>query len=351
MKNKILIAKLSAIGDVVLSVPVAAALRERFPDAEISWLVGKAAAPLLENNPNIHHLMIIDETIFWRKRWIPLLRLFFKLRAERFDAVYILHWSQWFHGFFWLLGVPQRIGFARDGRAFRLTRSRPYQEAADSVHDVAQYLSLTECSSRLLPAIYFSPQERASLPLLIAEETLPENGPCIAIAPGGGHNAKLFMPQKRWPADHFSQLLSLLLAKEPQTTFLVLGDQSEQHLLREDLLAHPRVRLIAGRLSLRQTALLLSRCALFVGNDSGLLHVAGALRIPSVSLFGPTSPLGKLPEWTPHAALYTREVCSPCYKYGEAPPCPYGLRCLHKISPEQVIETIDQVLHRVAHAS
>jgi len=348
--KKILIVKLSAIGDVVLSTPVAEALRRDFPDARIDWLVGRAASPLVEHNPYVDRIHAIDEHIFWRKRLVALASLFRMLRRERYDAAYILHWSPWFHLFFWLLGVPFRAGFARDGRSFKLTRARPYVEADAQRHDAAQYLSLVSDGARPeRPRLFFSAEESGALDRLLRGRGADDLKRSVAIAPGGGNNPKLFMPQKRWPARYFSELVRRLLVDSYTASIFVVGDADERALL-EATIVDARVMIMAGTLSLRQTALLIQRCGLFVGNDSGLTHVAAAVDVPTVAFFGPTSPAGKTPFWSPQSTLYAEEPCSPCYRYGYAPPCPYALRCLETISPDQAMAAIQKLREELAHA-
>lgn len=350
--QNVLIVKLAAIGDVVLSTPAIAAVRRRHPEARISCLIGNAAAPLLERNPHMDCLLRIDERIFWRKRLRPLMKLFQCLKSEPFDTVYILHWSPWFHFYFWLMGIPQRVGFARGGRSFRLTRAVPYREGDASAHDIDQYLRLVDgadapgSAGQDPPCLFLNTQEIQETREWLATRGLSPTTAFISVALGGGNNPKLFMPQKRWPVEHYARLLEALLAQENMTAVLV-GDHTEAGLL--DRVAPPalRKRLVeaAGELTLRQTAAVIQRSKLFIGNDSGLLHVAGAVGTPSLSFFGPTSPGGKTPVWAPHQFFYTAEPCSPCYQYGNAPPCPYRLKCLWNITPAQALDAARRLLH------
>jgi len=349
--KRILVVKLAAIGDVTLALPFFAALKEEFSQSHVALLVGKSAAPLAENNPAIDQHIVIDENIFWRKRMPGLVSLFWRLKRENFDAVYILHWSRWFHAFFWFMGIPERIGFNRNGRSFRLTRAAPYVEGSQDIHETQQYLRLVheryahDNPAAHAPKLFFSEEEKTGISKWIASLGFPTDRPWIAVSPGGGHNTKLFMPQKRWPAAHYAGLLKRLLAEEKAYIFL-LGDSSEKNLIKPwmDQMPSRDYCNLAGEISLRRTALLIQRCRLFIGNDSGLLHLAGAVGTPSLSFFGPTSPNGKLPVWTLHKYLYTREICSPCYKYGQAPPCPYDLKCLRHITVDEAFREAHELL-------
>lgn len=345
--RNILIVKLAAIGDIVLSTPTFRAIRRACPDARISLLIGEASASLIDQDPSFDERWIVEESIFWNKKVYSLWKLFVDIRKRRFGCVYILHWSRWFHLFFWLCGIPERIGFARDGQSFRLTRKAPYREADPDKHDVDQNLRLVCDHPELLlladrkPELFFTNDERQNVRHLLNSYKLPSDRPWIAIAPGGGRNVKHSMPQKRWPIKHYLRLVDELCARH-QAFVILLGDQHD-HFLSSKLMGPQRVNL-AGEITLRQTALVIEICLLYIGNDSGLLHVAGAMGTPSLSFFGPTSPYGKTPFWMNHKALYTSESCSPCYKNGVAPLCPYLLKCLNNISPEMAYTAVHELL-------
>jgi|GEM_PF-456814 len=343
----ILVFKLSAIGDIILTTPILPALKEKYPGTRITFMAGREAAPLLENHPDISEIWTVDQMIFWNKKIFSLFRLLREIRRRSFDQVYILHWSPVFHFFFWLSGIPERYGFAREGKSFRLTRGVPYTEADASRHDVNQYLSVIgeefapAGSVTRTPRLYFNENERAEVCRLF--ESLPSDAVFIAIAPGGGNNPKLHMPQKRWPAENIAELIKLLL-KDKNRFILIIGDKSERDLLDRWLAPNEHINNLAGRFNLRQTALVIEHSHLFIGNDSGLLHMAGALGIPSLSFFGPTSPSGKIPEWTRMQTLYTGEPCSPCYRFGHAPACPYNLKCLNNISVQTAMKAVSELL-------
>jgi len=338
----ILICKLGAIGDVVLSLPMLQALRAREPQARITFLVGRAAAPVLEKNPAIDDLWVIDENDFWKKRFYALIKIFLAIRKHSFDRVYILQWSSLFHAFFWLTGIPERIGFSRDGHAFGLTCSVPYYEAHSAHHDVDLYQSLVDISLESVrsPQLVLLKEEVESAEARWKKLGAQPGQRRIAIAPGGGSNAKLVMPMKRWPLEHYKTLIQKLRA-EQNALVILLGSEEERTLLEQTNV--PSEINLAGQLSLRETAALIKQAHFFVGNDSGLAHIASAVGTASVVFFGPTSPHGKKARGTPQQILYRQEVCSPCYRFGHAPACPYELKCLTQIKPEEAMNAIERL--------
>jgi len=336
-----LIVKLGAIGDVVMSLPVADAIKKESPACRITWLIGSRAAALIEGHPSIDELLVIDENDFWKKRLFSLFKLLWTVRQRHFDRVYLLHWSTLFHVFFWLAGIPDRHGFARGGKSFGLTRSVPYGEGTGAPLQVNQYLSVVsgaypqDNQVRLTPHLVLEPTLESSV-LKTMRTRFPDRA-WITMAPGGGNNPKAQMPERRWPVSSFSQLAQELI-RETSYAILILGDRSESQLL--DALGPdmaPHFLNLAGALTLKESAVLIKHSLLFIGNDSGLLHVAGAVGTPNLSFFGPTSPVDKVPVWTRYRVLYRSEPCSPCYKFGVAPPCPYHLKCLTQISPDQAL--------------
>src|SRR5579872_1896416 len=123
--KKILVVKLSAVGDVILAGYSFQTFRKQWPQGHVTLLTSHRTAPLLLNNSSIDRVHAIDETIFWKKKWGLLWQLFRDLKTEQYDAVFMMHWSPAFHVFFWLMGVPHRIGFEREGKSWRLTRKKP----------------------------------------------------------------------------------------------------------------------------------------------------------------------------------------------------------------------------------
>ncbi len=274
-----------------------------------------------------------------------MIELALRLRRQRFRKVYILHWSPLFHRFFQAIGIADRWGFARDRHASALTRQSSYVEAHPEAHEISQYLAavsdryhVSSVPSRT-PRLFLSSDEKSFARNLISLHRCP-----IAIAPGGGHNPKLVMPQKRWLPERFVQLGEQLILNQ-QATLLVVGDASEAGLLKPLIEKYPsQIKNFSGQITLRETAAVIQSCRLFIGNDSGLFHIAGAAGTPSLVFFGPTSPHGKMPLWLPYRLLYSQEPCSPCYKHGYAPPCPYQLKCMDHLSVQSASEAAMDLL-------
>jgi len=347
LNKNILIIKLSAIGDVLMATPSFKAIREKFSRAHITLLIGSWAYPVVQYNPNIDETIVVDENIFWRKRIFSLIKLIIKLRRRRFKQIYVMHWSNWFNLFAYLVGGEERMGFSRDRKALFLTRNIPFTEGIKGRHTVKQYLSLVDENYSLddfKPEMFLTAAEKEWAEDIFLKLGIDKNMRVIGMAPGGGDNPKTKMELKRWPIEYFIILVRNILEKLKIPVFL-FGSRSEVDLgekIKAEISTSQLFNYI-GKLDLRKTAALIRNCSLFISNDSGLLHLAGAVDTPTLSFFGPTTPWDKVPPGEKHFYFYKNLPCSPCYKYGKFPDCETQ-SCLREISPEVVFRQVQRML-------
>lgn len=342
--KKILIIKLGAIGDLLMATPVMELIRQTYPNSEITLLVGKWASEIVVNNPNLDKVAVIDENIFWKKRIVPLIKLFFVLKKQNYDLVYVMHWAIYFNLFVYLLGIPCRIGFDRGGEGLFLNKKVHFVEGKKGVYIVNQYLNLITYNSQETTRqmkIYLTENEIIEARSWLEQHNVSLNEKYIAISPGGGENPKAKMFIRRWPVEHYVRLIDLIREKN-NDTILILGGKTDQELgeqIINGIKNKMNVLNCTGKFTLRQTASLMKFCKVLVCNDSGLMHLGGAVNIPTVSIFGPTIPHDKIPYGEIHEFLYKGLSCSPCYYYGKYPNC-QEMSCLRLISPEEVFEKL-----------
>jgi lipopolysaccharide heptosyltransferase II len=347
MAKNILVIKLSAIGDVLMAIPSFEAIKKKYPQAQISLLIGNWSKDAVKNNPYIDELIAIDENIFWEKRLFKLTGLFFLLKKKKFDIVYVMHWSNLFNFFVFLLGVKERIGFDRLGKGRFLTKKTPFFEG-DTTYTVYKYLSLVDDNIRQYTGkinLYLTSEETRSADNMLSDYGLNVQGYIIGIAPGGGVNPKTKMPIKRWPAKYFSQTAKKIISELHVPVILFGSDKDmdicssiEKNSGQNTLLVN-----LCGKTDLRQTAALLKKCQIVISNDSGLMHLAIAGGSRTISLFGPTPPWDKLPADDKHVYFYKNLPCSPCYKDGKFPDC-QAISCLEAITPEEVFQKVKELL-------
>ncbi|MBI4300691.1 MAG: lipopolysaccharide heptosyltransferase II [Chloroflexi bacterium] len=317
--RSILVLKPCCIGDVLMATPAIAALRARYPDARISAAVGPWSRPVLEGNPHLDGLFDLGDTGNGRTPGlIPYLRLALRLRRAGFAACVVLDRSPLWSLLPWLAGIPVRVGIDSGGRGFSLSlKVQPLAIAHEArlYLDVAKMLGATCKEPRLeyVPSAgdvaWAREQVNKAWPDRQAESRV------VAIHPAGGANPGTFQPSKRWPTERYAALAANLASSSCYLIFTGSADDAELvNEVREALGPAWRARSldVTGRTTLGQLASLYSLCSLFVGGDSGPLHLAEAVGTPVVALFGPTDPAIYGPLARNSITLYKSEGCPAC---------------------------------------
>ena len=343
---KILVRATNWVGDAVMSLPALRAIRKCRPEAEIVVLARPWVAELYRHQECADRLLVFDHDgrhAGFRGRE----RLARELRAERFDAAVLLQNAFEAAWLAWRAGIPQRIGYARDGRGWLLTRALPVPARGETPpHQSYYYLELLRRAGWIerLPAVdditlrVPEEAEREAEQKLRAAGARP-GAIRIAVAPGAAYGSA-----KCWLPERYAALADSLIAGA-DADVLIFGAPPERD-MAERIAAFMKRRAInlAGATSIGELPALLRSCRLFVGNDSGAMHVAGAVGLPVVGIFGPTDPEATRPA-TPRFTLIREPVsCSPCLLRH----CPIDHRCMTRISVEQVSGAARAQLERPA---
>ncbi|HEY8285643.1 MAG TPA: glycosyltransferase family 9 protein, partial [Chloroflexota bacterium] len=316
---RILVIKPCCLGDVLLTTPVLAALRARFPLAAIDYAVGRHAAPAIAGHPEVRRL--VDAGPGGGRGVRNLLVLLRRMRAGRYDLCLVLERSPLFAGLPWLAGIPARAGIDSGGRGFALNVRAPWDE---SLHEADLYLSVAAALGCPVEGheLRFEPDSAAMVRVERIWEDRGLRGPVVAIAPGGGTNPGMDLPEKRWLPERFAALADRLYA-DYGATIAVLGgplDQAACEAMRASMRG-PSLDL-CGPAPFADRGAFLRRCALYVGNDSGPTHLAVAVSCPVVAIFGPTD-MALYGPYHARARTVRRDLaCSPCFIHGHFPPCP-----------------------------
>lgn len=301
---RILIVKRSALGDVVLALPVACALRDRYPDAYIAWVVESRFADVVEGHPALDEVILVNRLYLWRPLGLArqCWRMSRELRRRRFD------WTIDLQGLFksaMLLpcsGAARRIGRADHRRelSYLLYNERsPLHEG--NIHATNRYLEVAEylgCDiSRPRFDLPIRPDAREWADAAIRDAAMPANRPLVGLNAGTSH------PRKCWPPERFVEVANSL----DGINWVVLGGPGEEN-LAEGIAARlrgPKV-VTAGRTNLPRLVAMLSRLDALVSGDTGPMHIAAALGVPVVALFGPTNPATNGPFGPQHRVLAPR---------------------------------------------
>ncbi len=321
--------RLSSLGDILLTTPVLRALHEHFPAAHIDVLTKAAYQDVLRANPCVHRLWL----------WEPqqgLREMLGRLRQIRYDVVVDLQRTLrsrlLYHG----LLARCKLTYAKHTvrRALLVHLGWNTLRAMTPVPEryVAPLRRLGLTTPLPPPEMHLTAQSREAMHTYVQQE-LPERGarPLLAVAPGARWSTK------RWPVQRFAAAAQEL-AQAQQAAVVVLGSAEDQRLAQE-LCQHLTVPVLdsTGKLSLMHTAALLQQCHLLLSNDSGLMHMATALRVPVVAIFGPTvQEFGFYPFQAEAQVVQADLACRPCSTKGSRR-CPRGHhQCMQQVTVAQV---------------
>jgi heptosyltransferase-2 len=330
--SNILVRAANWVGDAVMSLPALRAIRERNPDAHIAILARPWVADLYRREP------FCDEHIPAPRTWGGRLRLVRALRQRRFDAAILLPNSLESALVARLGGIPRRIGYNRDGRGWLLTSAiAPPQPQEIPPHQSFYYLELLHRAgiiTELPPAtpILLHGAEDASRAGREVFDAMGLRQPVIGVSPGAENSRA-----KQWPLERFVEA-AIQLAASLDAAVVLFGSAREQTLCRlaaeEIRRSGTRVLNLAGETTLGQFVELAAACRVFLTNDSGAMHVASALGVPTVAVFGPTDWIATAPAG-PRSLIVRQAVeCSPCMLRD----CPIDHRCMTAITSEQVAQ-------------
>src|SRR5579872_5381925 len=333
---KILVRATNWVGDAVMSIPALRAIRGRWPNAEIVILARPWVADLYRGQGYADRILVYENKSkhkgFWGRE-----RLARALRREKFDVAVLFPNAFDAAWIAWRAGIPERIGYARDGRSWLLTRAIPFPakgEAPD--HEAYDYLELLRRAGWLerLPQVdeisiaVAQEDRRKALERLLAAG-VRKNAVRIAFASGAAYGSA-----KCWEPERYAALADRLIAAFDADVILFGAPQESGMAARIAGAMRNRAFNLVGATQIGELPALLSSCGLFIGNDSGAMHVAGAVGVPTIAIFGPTDPQGTRP-LTQQLTLIREQVdCSPCFLRK----CPIDHRCMTRISVDRVFE-------------
>ena len=331
MVRRILVRTTNWVGDVVMTLPALEAVRENFPESSITILARPWVAPIFENHPSV------DRTIRFRKgggamaglrEMIRVIRL---IRNERFDLSILFQNAFEAALLAYLGGIKYRIGYNTDARGFLLTHRIMRDAEVLKVHQVEYYLSILramglQAESRD-PLLYVAEKYIKKARDLMASNGMNKDDFILGLSPGA-----IFGGAKRWPPDRFA-MIGDWAAERWGAKVMIFGSGKETDISNSlsTVMNHRPVN-FCGRTSLSEAMGLIRECDLFVTNDSGLMHIAAALNVPTVAIFGSTDPVATGPRGAMTTIVKHNIECAPCLK----PECPTDFRCMLSIKPEEV---------------
>jgi heptosyltransferase-2 len=335
--NKILIRGTNWVGDAVMTLPAVASVRAAYPRAHLAIL----AKPPIDD---IYKMFsAADEIIPYENKYdnpVGVFQLAWRLRLKKFDAAILLQNAVEAAIMTLAAGIPLRAGFNTDGRGFLLTH--PIRRTGEilKVHQIDYYLEMVKAlgCADIDRAMHLETHISPATAKDIIKQYVPGNGePVIGIAPGATYG-----PAKRWMPERFAAAADRLSA-DLNARVVLFGGKSDWE-TAEQVRKNARADMIniAGKTTLQEAVYGISQCRLFISNDSGLMHVAGALNIPTVAIFGSTNPVTTSPAGEKTILVRKPVSCSPCLKKT----CPTDFRCMTLITVDDVVAAANTLLRK-----
>jgi len=343
----IVVIKPCCLGDLVMTTPLLAVIRRAYPAASITYVAGTWSKVIPEHHP------AVDTVIDCGTVGIPghynlsdYKKLARTLHQQHFDLAFVLDRSPMLTLLPLLAGIPRRVGPDSLGRGFSLTDRVPVSSSPTHLqHQAEVYLDLARAIRLPIdaPRMRFEPTARER------QSVSRPSRLRVALFTGGGSNPGMDLTAKRWPLERFQELARRLI-HELDAQILLIGGPGDVPLnqqlqdaleVQEDAIIN-----LTGKTSLGELAAQLEQCSLFIGNDSSPMHLAAAVNIPVIAIFGPTSPqeYGPYPPDDPrHIAIWRHPTGQPCFFLGKMQACAH-CTCMQSVTVDDVWQAVLQLI-------
>lgn len=336
--REILVIRTAYIGDVVMTLPLLKPLRERFRDARISVLTSTKAREVLENNPYVDEIITYDPFWFYPSKKGDYTGFIRELKKKRFDLVIEARGDiRDIMLLVWPLRARYRVSYGVGGGSFLLTHIVPHEKInhrVDYHRDIARFLGCEV--SDVEWGIYLTDDEKKRVEEFLGRKNIDLKKPIIAIHPGSRKELKCWSPEGyAGTGDYLS---------EQGYTVILTGAPDEVDLVNKVAgMMKKRPVVLAGKTSLRELGGVIGRCSLFICNDSSPMHIAAAMKIPTVAIFGPSKSLETGPYGKGHIVV---EKDFPCRYTCDEDVCLYKSynQCMKDVSLYDVISAVKKVL-------
>ena len=337
--ERLLVRGTNWIGDAVMSIPALREIRRIFPRAHIDLLVRPWVRDVYSAVDFVDEVTDYDKSASHRG-WLGLGRIVSDLRRRRFEMAILLQNALEAALIARMARIPIRIGYARDGRGFLLTHACPIDPAVRQKHQIFYYLNILASVGLLEPALWEKSDYRPSIAIGVREtdraaarERLRSEGVVAGQLVVGLNPGAYYGSAKRWLSDRYAAVADALAAGF-RARVLIFGSANER-IIADEVAARMAQRpiILAGRTTLGQLMGLIRECSLLITNDSGPMHLAAALDVPQLAIFGSTSEVATGP--LSHRAEVIKEPveCNPCFLRE----CPIDFRCMKGITVERVL--------------
>jgi heptosyltransferase-2 len=323
------------IGDSILAIPSMRSLKTNFPDSSITIVAKNWVKDVFINLESVDDIIVIPD----KNDLKSLKNAAKKLKKREFDTGLLLTNSFISALLFYMAGIPKRWGYKKDGRQILLTKPIPNKNPRKQIHQVQYYQNIISGLGLKVspPKLHLSvtkQQKDLAREFLFSLNIDPQKK-LIILNPGAYYGSA-----KRWPVSKYGDLAETL-QRRFNLNLLIIGSQSEAGIADSISACLKKKPInIAGKTPLRMLAGVISLSDVIISNDSGPMHLANALGIPVVALFGPTIPAVTRPFHQPYKVIKKEVPCWPC-SYRE---CPYEHQCMLKITPQEVASECEKFI-------
>ncbi len=340
--NNILVRVPNWIGDAVMCLPALMDIREYFAKANITILARPTIAEMLREQCGINDVLVFENQTSHRGLF-GLLKLSHRIRERTFDLAVLFQNAFEAAVLTSISSIPKRIGYATDGRGWLLSQSVP-RPSKGSFHQTHYYQQLVQALTKKpginrSPTLVVSENDQKACEATFPEVCVPPDVLLIGINPGS-----IYGSAKRWLPERFAEVgdrvVAHILQEYPEYSSvrcLLMGGKGEEALGREiadQMSSQPIV--LSGKTSIRELMCILRRCNLLITNDTGPMHLAQALGVPVVAIFGSTDPEATCPSGGEQTLVCTKVRCAPCLLRA----CPIDHRCMTGVSTDQVMSAV-----------
>jgi heptosyltransferase-2 len=336
--RRILIRATNWVGDAVMSMPAFEAVRENFPESHITILARPWVVPLYKSHAAVNEVIPYKRGYGYWKDASEFVRVIRLVRALHFDMAILFQNAFEAALIARLAGIKIRVGYNTDGRGFLLSHSVARGTEVLKLHQVEYYLTFLRAlgwnAPTKDPALRADPEAVARVRALLASKGIGDQGLLVGLSPGAAYG-----PAKRWPVERFAAIGDRAI-REWGAKVVVIGTEKEKE-LGDTLISGVERGAVnfCGLTGLGEALALIKLCRVFVSNDSGLMHVAAALKVPTVAIFGSTDPDATGPRGKNARIVKQDMECSPCLK----PDCRTGYRCLLAVQPDDVWREMEKL--------
>ncbi|MDT7041812.1 lipopolysaccharide heptosyltransferase II [Candidatus Nitronereus thalassa] len=344
--RRILVRGPNWVGDAVMCTPALQGIRQTFPSADICLLARPAVAQLLQNHPSVNDTIVYEHQA-QHAGLMGRLRLAMNLQTMHFDLAILFPNALDAAILTFLARIPNRYGYATDGRSWLLTDAIPLPQGAKTLHQVHYYEELIRplCSeySPQPPLLQVSSDDERQAAELLFEHSVRMNCSILGLNPGS-----MYGEAKRWLPKRFAQAADQIVEgwvtqehSESRAQCIIVGAPGEEtlgHEIASFMRTTPVV--LTGKTSLGALKAVIKQCRVFLTNDTGPMHIANALGVPVVAVFGPTDHKTTAPFVPGYVIVRTPVECSPCLLRE----CPIDHPCMTGVTVDQVVTATEQVL-------